>query len=322
MQALMKCLLAILSLLCAACTASAQSYPAKPVRILVGFTAGSSIDVVVRILGQKLTEIWSQPVIIDNRLGAGGNVAADAVAKAAPDGYTLLSPNAGLAISAAFYRKLPYDALKDLRPITQIAAQPHLMAVNNHLPAKSVKELIALAKARPGELSFASGGPGNSDHMAGELFKYMTAIDIVHVPYKGGNQALNDTISGQVAMYFAGVPVALPMVKAGKVRAFASTGPKRVQALPEVPTMVEAGVPGYEVILWYGLLGPTGLPNEITAKLHADFARVLKMPEVQERLAGLGVDTVGSTPGDFARLIKSEITKWAKVKQATGLTVD
>ena len=197
-----------------------------------------------------------------------------------------------------------------------------MLAVNNHLPAKSVKELIALAKAKPGQLSFASGGPGNSDHMAGELFKYMTAIDIVHVPYKGGNQALNDTISGQVAMYFPGVPVALPMVKAGRVRAFATTGPKRLPALPDVPTMVEAGVPGYEVILWYGLLGPADLPNDATTKLHADVARVLKMPDVQERLAGLGVEPVGSGPDDFARLLRAEIAKWAKVKQATGLTVE
>ena len=315
-------LTAVIALLLAVGAAHAQTFPAKPVRILVGFTAGSSIDVVVRILGQKLNEIWAQPVIIENRLGAGGNVAADVVAKAPPDGHTLLSPNAGLAISAAFYRKLPYDALKDLQPITQLAQQPHILAVNNDLPAKSVKELIALAKAKPGQLSFASGGPGNSDHMAGELFKYMAGIDIVHVPYKGGNQALNDPISGQVAMYFPGVPVALPMVKAGKVRAFATTGAKRLPALPDVPTVAEAGIPGYQVILWYGLLGPAGLPTDITNKIQADVARVLKMPDVAERLAGLGVEPVGSSPDAFAALLKSEIAKWEKVKKATGLTVD
>ena len=315
-------LTAVIALLLAVGAAHAQTFPAKPVRILVGFTAGSSIDVVVRILGQKLNEIWAQPVIIENRLGAGGNVAADVVAKAPPDGHTLLSPNAGLAISAAFYRKLPYDALKDLQPITQLAQQPHILAVNNDLPAKSVKELIALAKAKPGQLSFASGGPGNSDHMAGELFKYMAGIDIVHVPYKGGNQALNDTISGQVAMYFPGVPVALPMVKAGKVRAFATTGAKRLPALPDVPTVAEAGIPGYQVILWYGLLGPAGLPTDITNKIQADVARVLKMPDVAERLAALGVEPVGSSPDAFAALLRSEIAKWEKVKKATGLTVD
>mgnify|MGYP001584446228 CR=1 FL=1 len=314
--------IAFLVLLLAACAGYAQSFPSKPVRILIGFTAGSSIDVVMRIIGQKLSEVWSQPVIIDNRVGAGGNVAADVVAKAAPDGYMLLSPNAGLAISAAFYRKLPYDALKDLRPIMQIAAQPHILAVNNYLPAKSVKELIALAKAKPGQLSFASGGPGNSDHMAGELFNYMAGINIVHVPYRGGNLALNDTISGQVAMYFPGVPVALPMIKAGKVRAFATTGPKRSPALPDVPTVAEAGIPGYEVILWYALLGPAGLPTEVTAKVHADVAGVLKMPDVRERLAGLGVEPAGSTPDAFAAFLRSEIAKWDKVKKATGLTVD
>ncbi len=315
-------LIAALGLLLAVGAAHAQSFPSRPIRIYVGFTAGSSIDVVVRIIGQKLNELWGQPVIIENRLGAGGNVAADAVAKATPDGHTLLSPNAGLAISAAFYRKLPYDAVTDLRPITQIAAQPHILAVNNDLPAKTVKELIALAKAKPGQLSFASGGPGNSDHMAGELFKYMAGIDIVHVPYKGGNQALNDTISGQVAMYFPGVPVALPMIKSGRVRAFATTGPKRLPALPDVPTVAEAGIPGYEVILWYGLLGPAGLPKELAARIHADVARVLKMPDVQERLAGLGVEPVGSPPEAFDAFLKSEIAKWQKVKKATGLTVD
>ena len=314
---------ALIAVLAAAAgIAVAQTYPVKPVRVVVPYTAGGPLDDVMRVVGHRLTEMWGQSVVVDNRTGAGGSIGADYVAKAAPDGYTLLSSNAGLAISAAFYRKLPYDALKNLRPITQIAAQPHVLTVNNELPANSVKELIALAKAKPGQLSFASGGPGNSDHMAGELFKYMAGIDIVHVPYKGGNQALNDTISGQVAMYFPGVPVALPMVKAGKVRAFAITGPKRLPALPDVPTLAEAGLPGYQVILWYGLLGPAGLSNDVTAKIHADVARVLKMPDVQERLAGLGVEPVGSAPAAYAAFLKAEIAKWDKVKKATGLTID
>lgn len=300
----------------------AQAYPSKPVRILIGFTAGSSIDVVARILTQKLTETWKQPVIIDNRVGAGGNVAADAVAKAAPDGHMLLNANAGLAISAAFYRKLPYDALKDLRPITQVVAQPHVLAVNPSLPVNSVKELIALAKARPGQLSFASAGVGNSDHMAGELFKWMAGINMVHVPYKGGNQALNDTITGEVAMYFPGVPVALPMIQAGRVKALAVTGPKRLAMLPKVPTVAEGGLPGYEVILWYGFFGPAALPQETAAKIAADLGRVLKLPDVQERFAALGVEPIGSAPDDFARFVKSEIAKWEKVRKATGLTID
>lgn len=315
-------LIAFMVLLFAAGTVGAQAYPSKPVRILVGFTAGSSIDVVARILTQKLNETWKQPVIIDNRVGAGGNVAADAVAKAAPDGYILLNSNAGLAISAAFYRKLPYDALKDLRPITQVVAQPHILTANSSLPVKSIKELIALAKARPGQLSFASGGVGNSDHMAGELFKWMARINMVHVPYKGGNVALNDTITGEVAMYFPGVPVALPMIKAGKVKALGVSGPKRLAALPDVPTIAEAGLPGYEVILWYGFFGPAALPRETAAKIAADLARVLKLPDVQERFSALGVEPVGSSPDEFATFVKSEIAKWEKVKKATGLTID
>jgi tripartite-type tricarboxylate transporter receptor subunit TctC len=315
-------LIVFAALLFAAGAVGAQAYPSKPVRVLVGFTAGSSIDVVARILAQKLSEAWKQPVIIDNRLGAGGNVAADAVAKAAPDGYTLLNSNAGLAISAAFYRKLPYDALKDLRPITQVVAQPHILAANSSLPVKSIKELIALARAKPGQLSFASGGVGNSDHMAGELFKWMAGINIVHVPYKGGNQALNDTITGEVAMYFPGVPVALPMIKAAKVKALGVSSPKRSAALPDVPTIAEAGVRGYEVILWYGFFGPVSLPKETAGKIAADLARVLKLPDVQERFVALGVEPVGSTPDDFATFVKSEIAKWEKVKKATGLIID
>ena len=315
-------LLALAVLVLAASAARAQTYPAKPVRILIGFTAGSSIDVVARILTPKLNEIWKQPVLIDNRVGAGGNVAADAVAKAAPDGYMLLNSNAGLAISAAFYRKLPYDALKDLRPITQVAAQPHILAANMSLPVKSIKDLIALARARPGQLTFASGGVGNSDHMAGELFRYMARIDMVHVPYKGGNIALNGVITGEVAMYFPGVPVVLPMIQAGRVKALAVTSAKRLAALPNVPTIAESGLPGYEVILWYGFFGPAGLPSEVATKIHGDLARVLKMPDVQEKLAGLGVEPVGSTPEAFGAFVAAEIAKWQKVRKATGLVID
>ena len=306
----------------AAAHAAEPAYPSKPVRILVGFTAGSSIDVIVRILTPKLSELWKQPVIVENRVGAGGNVAADAVAKSAPDGYTLLSPNAGIAISAAFYKKLPYDAVNDLRPITQIIAQPHVLAVNNSLPVKNVKELIALAKARPGQLSFASGGVGNSDHMAGELFVYMAGIKMVHVPYKGGNQALNDVVTGEVAMYFPGVPVVLPMAQAGRVKAMAVTSAKRIPQLPNVPTIAEAGVPGYEVILWYGLLGPAAMPADIATKIHRDMVQVLKMPDIQERLTGLGVQSVGSSPDEFGKFLRAEIAKWQKVRKATGLTIE
>ena len=302
--------------------AHAQAFPVKPVRIMIGFSAGSSTDTVARVIAQKLAESWGQPVIIDNRAGAGGNIAADVVAKASPDGYTLLFANNGLAISATLYRKLPYDAARDLEPVTQVTAMPHVLVANQNLPANSIRDLIALAKAKPGQLSFGSAGTGNSDHMAGELFKYLAGIDIAHVPYKGGPQALTDTVNGQVSMYFAGLPVAMPMVKAGRVKALGTSGIKRSAALPDVPTIAEAGVPGYEVSLWYGLLAPARTPPDILAKISADIARTLKLPEVQERFGTLGVETVGSTPAQFKAFVNSETGKWSKVVKATGITVE
>ena len=299
-----------------------QSYPTKPVRILIGFSAGSSTDTVARVIAPRLSESWGQPVVVDNRAGAGGNIAADATAKATPDGYTLLFCNNGLVISKSLYRKLPYDALRDLEPVTQVTAMPHVLVVNTAAPATSVKELIALAKSKPGQLNFGSAGTGNSDHMAGELFKYLAGVDIVHVPYKGGPQALTDTMTGQVTMYFAGLPVSMGMVKAGKVKALGVSSTKRSSALPNVPTIAEAGLPGYEVSLWYGLLAPARAPKELVAKIAMDVGRALKAPEVQERLTGLGVEVVGSTPEQFKAFVNSENAKWAKVVKATGLSVD
>ncbi len=300
----------------------AQAFPVKPVRIIIGFSAGSSTDTVARVIAQKLAESWGQPVIIDNRAGAGGNIAADVVAKANADGYTLLFANNGLAISATLYRKLPYDAARDLEPVIQVTAMPHVLVANQSLPVTSIRELVALAKAKPGQLSFGSAGTGNSDHMAGELFKYLAGIDLAHVPYKGGPQALTDTVNGQVAMYFAGLPVAMPMVKAARVKALGTSGIKRSSALPDVPTIAEAGVPGYEVSLWYGLLAPARTPLDVVAKISADVARTLKLPEVQERFGTLGVETVGSTPAQFKAFVNSETGKWSKVVKATGITVE
>jgi tripartite-type tricarboxylate transporter receptor subunit TctC len=303
-------------------TAHAQNFPVKPVRIIIGFSAGSSTDTVARVIAQKLNQSWGQPVIIENRVGAGGNIAAEVVAKASADGYTLLFANNGLAISATLYRKLPYDAERDLEAVTQVTAMPHVLLANQNLAANSIKELVALAKSKPGQLSFGSAGTGNSDHMAGELFKYLAGIDLAHVPYKGGPQALTDTVNGQVSMYFGGLPVALPMVKAGRVKALGTSGAKRSPALPDVPTIAEAGVPGYEVSLWYGLLAPARTPKDIVAKISADVARALKSPETQERFNTLGVETVGSTPDQFSGFIKSELGKWGKVVKATGITVE
>ena len=321
MKSIAGCLI-LAGLVVAAGAAHAQNFPNKPVRILIGFSAGSSIDTVARVIAQKLNESWGQPVIIDNRAGAGGNIAADVVAKANPDGYTLLFANNGLAISATLHRKLPYDASRDLEPVTQVTAMPHVLVANQNLQAGSIKELITLAKAKPGTLSFGSAGTGNSDHMAGELFKHLAGIDIAHVPYKGGPQALTDTVNGQVAMYFAGLPVAMPMVKAGRVKALGTSGAKRSAALPEVPTIAEAGIPGYEVTLWYGLLAPARTPKDVVAKIAADVARTLKLPDVQERFVTLGVETVGSTPEQFKGFIKSELGKWGKVVKATGISVE
>ena len=226
--------------------AHAQSFPTKPVRILIGFSAGSSTDTVARAIAPKLSETWGQPAVVDNRAGAGGNIAADAVAKANPDGYTLLFCNNGLVISRSLYRKLPYDAMRDLEPVTQVTTMPHVLVVSPSLPANSVKELVALAKAKPGQLSFGSAGTGNSDHMTGELFKYLGNVDIVHVPYKGGPPALIAAMTGEVTMYFGGLPVTMPQIKAGKVKALGTSGTKRSPALPNVPTIAEAGLPGYE----------------------------------------------------------------------------
>lgn len=315
-------LLACALLLTAGGVAHSQVFPDKPVRIIIGFPAGTSVDIVARVIGQKLSESWGQPVIIDNRAGAGGNIAADLVAKATPDGYTLFLSNNGIAISATLYRKLPYDALRDLAPVTQVTSLPHVLAANINLPANSIKELVALAKAKPGQLNFGSAGTGNSDHMAGELFKFMAGVNLVHVPYKGGVQALTDTVSGQVAMYFPGVPLSLPLVKAGKVKALGTSGTKRSPALPEVPTIAEAGLPGYEVNLWNGLLAPASTPKNVIAKIAADTSRVLKLPDVQERFTVLGLETAATPPAEFQTFFKSEIGKWAKVIKAIGLSVD
>lgn len=300
----------------------AAAFPAKPVRLLVGFSPGSSTDTVARTIAPKIAESWKQPVVIDNRAGAGGNIAAENVVNANADGYTLLFANNGLVISRSLYRKLPFDALRDLEPVTQVTAMPHVLSVSPSLPASSVKELIALAKSKPGELNFASAGTGNSDHMAGELFKFMSGANLVHVPYKGGPPALTAAMTGEVAMYFGGLPVSVPQIKAGKVKALAVTGAKRSAALPNVPTVAEAGLPGYEVNLWYGIFAPAKTPRATVARLASEAQRALKAPDVQERLTGLGVELVGSSPEQFRAFVQSENAKWSKVVKATGLTVD
>ena len=274
----------------------AQSFPAKPVRVIIGFSAGSTTDLIGRVLATKMSEGLSQQVVVDNRPGAGANIAAELVAKAPPDGYTLLLANAGIATGATAYVKLNFNALKDFTPVSQVSATPHILVTHPSLPPRSVRDLIAFALARPKALNFASTGHGNSDHLAAELFSYMTGVQMVHVTYRGGPLALNDLITGQIAMYFAGVPVALPFVKASRIRALGVTGAKRAPVLPEVPTVAEAGVAGYEHILWGMLLVPAATPKDIIDRLNRDAMKALESAEVRERYAGMGVSPAPSTP--------------------------
>ncbi|MBI2224179.1 MAG: tripartite tricarboxylate transporter substrate binding protein [Betaproteobacteria bacterium] len=307
-------------LLTAGGTAHGVDFPAKPARIVVPIGPGSSMDIIARVLGQKLHESWEQPVIVDNRAGAGGNIGADLVAKSAPDGYTVLFAASSLAISRSYYRKLPYDALRDFEPVTQISSRNNVLVVSPSLPVNSIRELIALAKAKPGQLSYGSGGGnGSSDHMVGELFKLLAGIDILHVPYKSGPQAQNDLIGGQIQIYLGGIPVQLPMIRAGKVKPLGTSGLKRSPSLPDVPTLDEAGVPGYEVDVWYGFFAPRGTPGNVVARISADVGRIVKSPAMHERLNALGVEPAGTTPAEFKLLFSREIEKWAQVVKAAGI---
>ena len=299
-----------------------QTFPEKPVRILIGFPGGTSVDIVGRALAQKLSEKWGQQVIVDNRAGAGGNLAADLLAKAAPDGHTLLLCNNGIAISATLYKKLQYDAMKDLTPVTELTFLPHVLVVNASLPTNSIKDLVALAKAKPGQVNFGSGGFGNSDHMAGELFKYMSKVNMVHIPYKGGTLAMNDVIGGQIALYFSGIPAALPFLQAGRLKALGTSGTSRSPALPNVPTIAEAGIPGYEVVLWNGFVAPAGTPKNIVEKIAADTAQVMKLPDVANRFTGMGLQIAATPPAQFEKYFREEITKWGRVIRDIGLQAE
>jgi tripartite-type tricarboxylate transporter receptor subunit TctC len=303
--------------------AGAQSYPSRTVRIVVPFPAGGPTDVVSRLVGQKLSERLGQSVVIDNRPGAGGVVGTDLVAKSAPDGYTLVMGTiGGLTVSQHLLRKMPYDTLRDLAPITQAVANTNFMVLHPSVPVKTVKEFIALARARPDALSYASSGNGTITHLSGELFKMMTGVAMTHVPYKGGAPALTALISGEVALSFENALVALPHIRAGKMRAIAVTGPKRTQALPQVPTMEEAGIAGYQATGWYGLLAPAATPKEIIERLHAETSQVLSMKDVEDKLAAMGSDAIGNTPAEFARFIRAESEKWGKVVKAAGMKPD
>ena len=317
----MKALLALL-LWGMVSSAWAQAYPVKPLRMVVGFAAGSTSDLIARVIAQKMSEGLGQPVVMENRPGAGSNIAYEYVAKSAPDGYTLLMANAGIATGATAYAKLNFNALRDFAPISQVSSTPHILVIHPSLPVKTVKELTAFAKTRAGQLNFASTGHGNSDHMAAALYHYMTGLDMVHVTYKGGPFAMTDVITGQIALYFAGMPVAMPLVKAGRARALAVTTAKRSNAAPDVPTMAEAGVAGYEHSLWGMFMVPAATSKDIVARLHRETARAVETGDVRERLAGMGVDAVGTTPEQAGAYLKSEIAKYAKVVKAIGLRIE
>jgi tripartite-type tricarboxylate transporter receptor subunit TctC len=302
--------------------ALAQTYPTRPIRMLIGFPAGSSSDIVGRVVATKLSDGFGRAVVFDNRPGAGGNIAAELVAKAAPDGYTVLYANTGIAVAHTAYEKLGYDVFRDLTPIGEAAAGPHILIVTASLPVQSVKDLIALAKAKPRALNVASTGAGNSDHFAYELFRSMTGAEMVHVPYKGGAQAGLDVISGQVAAYFGGMGAALPLARAGKVKALAVTSARRTAIAPDIPTMVEAGVPGYEHLLWNALFAPAGTPKNIIARFDTELAKAVSAPDVRERFAAIGVEPASKSADEMTRYLKSEVDKYGKIVRAIGLKID
>jgi tripartite-type tricarboxylate transporter receptor subunit TctC len=317
----MKNLLAI-ALLAAALPAAAADYPAKAIRIIVPFPPGGIADVICRVFAQKFTDAWGQPAVVDNRPGAGGNIGADLIAKAPPDGYTIGIGSIGThAVNMSLFTKMPYDSVKDFAPVVLVMEADGLLALHPSVPVKSVKELIALARARPGQLTYASAGNGTASHLAGELFRASAKIDIVHVPYKGNVPALTDLVGGQTSMLFATMPTVLPLVKAGKLRALAVTGAHRNPAAPEYPAMAET-LPGFDVTNWIGIFAPAGTPAEIVTKLNAEITRIMTLPETQSRLAGEGAKFAPNTPADFAAFQKREIAKWAKVIKDAGVRAD
>jgi tripartite-type tricarboxylate transporter receptor subunit TctC len=301
----------------------AANYPTKPVRLVVPFPAGGTTDILARAVAQKLSEAWGQQVIVDNRPGAGGNIGSDLVAKSKPDGYTLLMGTVGThAINPSLYKNMPYDHVKDFAPVILVAGVPNVLVVNPSLPVHSVPELIAYAKANPGKLNFASSGNGTSIHLSGELFKAMTGVEMTHVPYKGSAPALTDLIGGQVQLMFDNLPSSLPFIKAGKLRALAVTSGARAAALPDLPTLAESGLPGFEASSWFGVLAPAGTPRDIVAKLNGAIAGWLASPEAKEKLLAQGAIAAGGMPEDFARHIGAETSKWAKVVKASGAHID
>jgi tripartite-type tricarboxylate transporter receptor subunit TctC len=302
--------------------AQAQQYPAKPIRIVVGFAPGGPTDIYARLIGQKLTAAWGQPIIVDARPGASGNIGADIVAKSPPDGYTLMVPSFSIAVNPSLYAKLPYDLMRDLAPVAMYASVGHILLVHPSVPARNVQELLALAKKQPGTLLYATAGHGTAGHLAAELFNMMAGVKLVHVPYKGMAPAQTDAIGGQVSMIFDSLSTGLTAIRANRLRPLAVTTLNRQPSAPEIPTLSESGLKGYELGAWYGLLAPAGTPREIVQRLYSEVSRGLREPDARERLSNLGAELVDKNPEAFGEHLRSEIIKWGKVVKAAGIRVE
>ena len=319
---IIRCGLVALSMLATA-SAAAQDYPDRPIRLLVGFAAGGPADIMARLVGDKLAEAWGKPVIVENVTGGAGNVAADRVAKAAPDGYTLMAAaSATIVTNPSLYQKLGFDPVKDFAPITQAVYTPNLLAVPADLPVKSVAELVAYARAQPGKVTFGSAGVGTSQHLAGELFKTMAGIDITHVPYRGIAAVMPDLLAGRISMVFGNITAVLPLVREGRLRALAVTSPRRWASVPDLPTMIEAGYRDFDATAWFGLMTPAGTPQPIIDKIHQETVRILARPEIRKRFDEIGMAVIGNTPAEFAAVIAAETPQWAKVIKDAGVKAE
>ena len=314
-----SCLVALLAMVLAGMECSAQTYPSGPIRIVVPFTPGGGTDILARMIGQKLTEAWGQPVVVENRAGASGTIGAAVVAKAPPDGQTALITPAAFASNPALYKQLPYNHTRDLAPVSLLASGPLILVVHPSLPVKSIKELIAFCRARPGEINFGSPGAGALPHLAAELFNSMSKIKLVHIPYKGAGAAATDLLAGRIPMYFMNILQSMNYVRNGRLRALGVTTPERSPVAPEIPTIAESGLPGYDMTNWYGLLVPAATPRASVAKLNAEVVRILNLPELKNRLSEDGMVIVGSSPEQFAEFLNRETAKYAKVIETAGI---
>ena len=318
----MRLLASLFILLSSSAALAQEPYPSKPLRFILPFPPGGGTDILGRLIAERLAASLGQPVVTENRGGAGGNVGAEAAARAAPDGYTIVLVAPSLAISPSLYSKLNYDPVKDFAPVSLVAQVPNVMITHPSVPAQTLQEFIALAKSKPGGMNFGSGGSGTSNHLAGELFNLAAGVKLVHVPYKGVNLAMNGALAGEVQLVFIGIPVPAPNIKAGRLRALAVLARERSPALPEVPTAEEAGLPNFDVTTWYGILVPAGTPRPIIMRLNSELGKIMHSPEMKERLAGMGTETMTSTPEEFAAYIRQEIAKWGDVVRKAGLKAD